>query len=140
MFGRFSIDVGWRRVGGGLDWRRSKWLKIGKNDVSHFWIFTHLYKRFRPCRVLQTIDLKEIYRSIPKMISVMLCGSFLGRLFALCMNIVVSSLKTDRTSIENLLNIFRVPSRANVATLEVGGSIPAGGDEQSRILVLGSSM
>ena len=62
---RFSIDFRWRRrIGGGLgedrrrigggseeDWRCSKWLEITKNDVSHFRIFTPLYRCFRLSRV-----------------------------------------------------------------------------------------
>ena len=43
------MEEDWRRIGGGWeeDWRRSKWLKIAKNDVLRFWHFYPLISAFQ---------------------------------------------------------------------------------------------
>ena len=44
-----------------------------------FGLFTPLYRRFRPSRVLQTIELEKIYRFVSKIIDFMPYGSVLSR-------------------------------------------------------------
>ena len=63
--------------------RRSKWLKISKNKVYLFCLFTPLYRHFRFSRVSHVQDLDEIYRLVSKILDVMPCGSVFGRFCAL---------------------------------------------------------
>ena len=58
---------------------RSNWLQITKKSFYVFCIFAPLYRRFRPSRVLQTIELEKIYRFVLKILNFMPYGSVLSR-------------------------------------------------------------
>ena len=74
-----------------------------RKTTSHiFWLFTPLYRRFRPSSALQTIDLEEIYRFLSKILDFMPCGSVFGQFCVLCTNLMALASKIYRKSIENL--------------------------------------
>ena len=70
-----------------------------------FAIFTPLYRRFRLSHVCQTLDLKEIYRLVSKILNFTPCGSVFGRFCVLGKNVLESPSKIYRTSIEHLSKI-----------------------------------
>ena len=72
-----------------------------------FCIFTPLYRRFRPSRISQTVDIEEIYRFISKILDFMPCGSVFGHFCVLCTNLMALASKIYRKSIENLSKIYR---------------------------------
>ena len=85
---------------------RNGW-KCRKTRFYVFCLFTPLYWRFRLSHALQTVDLEEIYRLVPKILNFMPCGSVLGRFSLSCKNFVAWASKIYRNSIEILSKFYR---------------------------------
>ena len=90
---------------------RSNWLQITKNRFLRFLPFyprlIPLYGHFRLSHALQTVDLEEIYRLVPKILNFMACGLVLRSFSVSCKNFVGSASKIYRNSIESLSKFYR---------------------------------
>ena len=99
------VDLGWIWGGYWEDWRR---IGGSQNNVLRFLPFYPLISAFQALsHICQTIDLEEIYRLVSTILNFTPCGSAFGRFRVLCQNLLASSAKIYRKSIEHLSNIYR---------------------------------